>query len=58
MLVQWVNVATAAQSLGVSIRTVRRMMQRGELAYRRCGSAVRIPESALNPPAKEVALRA
>ena len=54
---QWYTVRDAAKLLSISTRTVWRMLQRGELKFRRCGNAVRIPSSELEPPTDVLPLR-
>ena len=54
---QWYTVPEAARLLSVCTRTVWRMMQRGELKFRHCGSRVRIPGSALMPSTDIIPLR-
>jgi excisionase family DNA binding protein len=47
----WVSVDQAATVLGVSERTVRRAIARGDLAHRRVGRRVLVPRAALTPSA-------
>jgi excisionase family DNA binding protein len=54
---QWYTVPEAARLLSISTRTVWRMLQRGELKFRRCGRIVRIPGSELEPPTDIIPLR-
>ena len=44
---QYITVAQTAKLLAVSERTVRRMIKRGELQFRRAGRLIRIPANQL-----------
>ena len=53
----WYDVATVARKSSVSETTVRRMIDRGELKFKRWGRLIRIPESELLHPTTVVRLR-
>ena len=46
---QWATPAEAAAILAVSVKTVRRLLRRGELSGRKIGQSWRIPRRALCP---------
>jgi excisionase family DNA binding protein len=41
--IQMVDVGEAAQRMGVSVKTVRRLLRRGELDFVKVGRSIRIP---------------
>jgi excisionase family DNA binding protein len=47
-----VDLKTAAQHMGVSTRTLRRMVEAETIPYRRFGRTLRFPLAALGPAAK------
>ena len=44
---EWVDIETAARTLGVEVVTARRMAARGDLAGKKCGKSWRIARSSL-----------
>jgi excisionase family DNA binding protein len=55
---QLVTMPEAAERLGVSVKTVTRMVKRGDLPHRRLGRSVRVDLAALHPMSDEEVARA